>query len=339
MKELTPRQAEILRQVTRLYIATGRPVGSKSLRRECGFSVSASTIRSELARLEEMGYLDHPHTSAGRVPTDHGYRFYVDSSGAGEGRRARCEIEPQALGDEIGDAIRYAAALLARTTGFLAMVSSPEQGDITIRHVEVLQLQPDLVTVVVITGSGGVARKLFVFDEPVDPGLVNWARGYLNDAVTGLYLGSRLLRLRLAEADLGPREREFIDAISPALLESPAGQGENLVMEGAPALLARLEAENGFRARDLVEMLERQDELLAILRSALVEYRVYLRIGSELPAAAMQRCSLVAANYGLAHRNLGTVGVLGPRRMDYPAVIGSVEATARCLSEFIEEIY
>lgn len=340
MDNLTTRQARILAAVAERYIATGRPVGSKYLCREGEFGVSSSTIRSELARLESLGYLSHPHTSAGRLPTDRGYRYYVDNNVHGSpGRLANAPMVPGELEGEIGKAIHYAAELLARTTGLLAMISSPEQGNAAIQHVEVLQLQPDLITVVVISASGGVTRKLFVFDEPVDTGLVNWAHGYLNDVATGLDIGSRILRLRLAEAELDQRERAFIDTVAPALLEQAEGYGSGLVMEGAPKLLARVEVESSFTARELVEMLDRQDELLYMLRSALAEYRVYLRIGSELPAAAMSGLSLVAANYGVAHRNLGTVGVLGPTRMDYPAVIGDVEATARCLSEFIEEIY
>lgn len=340
MENLTLRQAKILAAVAERYIATGKPVGSMYLYREGDFDVSSSTIRSELARLEALGFLNHPHTSAGRVPTDRGYRFYVDKYVHRRGgNQAVAPLTPDALEGEIGEAIRCAAELLARTTGLLAMISSPEQGNAAIQHVEVLQLQPDLITVVVITASGGVTRKLFAFDEPVDSGLVNWAHGYLNDVATGLDIGSRILRLHLAEAELDPRERAFIDSVAPALLEPAEGYGTGLVMEGAPKLLARIEAESSFTARELVEMLDRQDELLRLLRSALAEYRVYLRIGSELPAAAMSGLSLVAANYGLAHRNLGTVGVLGPTRMDYHAVIGDVEATARCLSDFIEEIY
>ncbi len=340
MDNLTPRQARILSAVTERYIATGKPVGSKYLCRGGGFEVSSSTMRGELARLEDMGYLDHPHTSAGRVPTDQGYRFYVDGSLQIDSSHSLAPpLESGELEGEIGSAIREAATLLARTTGLLAMISSPEQGITTIKHVEVLQLQPDLVTVVVITASGGVARKLFVFDQPVDPGLVNWAHGYLNDAVCGLDLGSRLLRHRLAEPELAASERAFIEALTPSLLESAKGGEGSLVVEGAPKLLVRLEADGDFSARDLVEMLERQDELLGLLRSALAEYRVYLRIGREIPRAAMQGLSLVAANYGVAHRNLGTVGVLGPTRMDYPVVIGSVEQTARSLSRLIEEIY
>ncbi len=339
MENPTPRQAQILSAVAECYIATGRPVGSKHLCRKAGFDVSPSTMRAELARLEEMGYLRQPHTSAGRVPTDRGYRFYVDHAP----RYARAPKAPEelmlSLKGEVGEAIRGAAALLARSTGMLAMISSPERGDVSIRHIEVLQLQPDLVAVVVINATGGVSRKLFAFEGSVDPGLVKWAHGFLNDAAVGLDQGSRLLKHRLADAELEPMEKSFIEALSPALLEYSGGDGPELVMEGAPKLLSRLELEDDFDVRDLVEMLDRRDELMKMLGSTLAEYRVFLRIGRENPSAAMRGCTLVAANYGPSDRNLGTVGVLGPTRMDYPVIIGSVEQTARCLSSYLEEIF
>ena len=339
MDKPTPRQARILSAVAARYIDTGRPVGSKYLCSEAGFDVSPSTMRAELVRLEEMGYLNQPHISAGRIPNDRGYRFYVDSAPPGTARSAVSAELVISLEGEVDEAIRRAAALLARTTGMLAMISSPEQGDVSIRHIEVLQLQPDLVAVVVITATGGVTRKLFAFEGPVDPGLVKWAHGYLNDAAVGLDQGSRLLNHRLVEPDLDPVERSFMEALAPALLGQPNGEGPELVVEGAPKLLSRLELEDDFEARDLVEMLDRRDELRRLLGSALAEYKVFLRIGREIPSVAMRGCSLVAANYGPSHRNLGTVGVLGPTRMDYPVIIGSVAQTARCLSSYLEEIY
>lgn len=339
MIELSTRQAEILAAVTQLFIKSGRPVGSRYLSDQAGFDLSPSTLRSELAVLERMGYLGHPHTSAGRVPTDKGYRFYVDSLTEKKRSGARAPVKLDHLEGEVEDALRAATAMLARTTGLLAMASMPKQGDAAIRHIEVLRLNPDLVMVVVITATGGVTKRLFAFSEPVDKGLVSWARSFLNDSLAGLDLGSRLLQIRLDEFDLAPVERDFIEAVKPALAQVPDGGGEMLFTEGASRLVSRLERDDEPSAFKVVRMLDRQDEMLGLLRYALEEYRVCLRIGSELPAAEIQHCSLVAAGYGYDHRNLGTVGVLGPMRMDYPMVISSVERTARSLSQFIEEIF
>ena len=339
MDDLTPRLAEILTAVIEYHVATGKPVGSRYICQQGDFSLAPSTVRSELARLEALGYLDHPHTSAGRVPTDRGYRFFVDNSFR-ERRTTEITLADDArVPDvEIEEALSHAASLLARATGLLALISAPSQDNSAIKHVEVLQLHPDIVVIVVITASGGIAKRLAVFDAPVDPGLVSWARGYLNEAVCGLDLGSRRLMLKLAESGLTSVERSFVEAVSKVFTESPDGGG-GLYIEGTSRFFSRLEVGGGDSVGRLMEMLDRQDEIMDMLKSALSEHNVYLRIGREIPSAAMSGCSLVAANYGLAHRNLGTVGVLGPTRMDYHMVIGNVAGTARSLSRLVEEIY
>ncbi|MBI5870692.1 MAG: heat-inducible transcription repressor HrcA [Actinobacteria bacterium] len=339
MSDLTPRLEKILTAVIEYHVDTGRPVGSRFLCQYGDFGVSASTVRGELSRLEKLGFLTHPHTSAGRVPTDKGYRFYVDT--ASREKRCRRQVaEPKTaeLEGEIEDALRISAGLLARATGLLALVSAPAQDNTAIEHVEVLQLHPEMVVVVVITGSGGVAKKLVIFEDAVDPGLVNWARSYLHDAVRGLELGSRRLMMRLEEPGLDEVERGFLRALSTAF-DGTADGARGLYLEGVSGFFSRLEADGSPAMRSLMELLDRQEEIIKLLGTAISEHQVYLRIGREMPAAAMRGCSLVAANYGVAHRNLGTVGVLGPTRMDYPAVIGSVEHTARTLSRLVEEIY
>lgn len=336
MRELTPRLAEILEAVIESYVETGRPVGSRYLFQCGGFGLAPSTLRCEMARLEQLGYLDHPHTSAGRVPTDRGYRFYVDAR-VRENRRVGSD-EPEIAGAELEDALQRAAGALSRATGLLAMVSAPLRDDAAIRHIEVLRLHPEMVMVVVITGSGGIAKKVIVFDEPVDAGLVDWARGFLGEVATGLEPGSRRLMLRLEEHELSPAERAFIGALAPALAEAPASAA-GLYLEGAARFFTRLEEEGAQQANRLMQLLDRQEEVLELLRAALDERSVYLRIGREMPQAVMQSCSFVAAGYGVARRSLGVVGVLGPTRMDYPAVIGNVRYAADRLSRFVEEIY
>ncbi len=335
---LTPRLAKILTAVIEYHVATGKPVGSKFLCQNGELGVSPSTVRGELARLEKLGFLKHPHTSAGRMPTDKGYRFYVDTSAREKrGRQLAALSDDAELQGEIEGALRRCAGFLAGATGLLAMVSAPSQDGTAIKHVEVLQLHPEMVVVVVITASGGVAKKLFVFGEPIDTGLVNWARSYLNEAAAGQQLGSRRLMMRLEEPGLSELERSFLSAVSCVFGASEEVRG--LYVDGASSFFSRLEADGSPAVRSLMEMLDRQDEIIKLLGAAMTEHQVYLRIGREMPAAAMRGCSLVAANYGVAHRNLGTVGVLGPTRMDYPRVIGSVEHTARTLSRLVEEIY
>lgn len=344
MDDLTPRLANILEFVIERYVASGRPVGSKFLFQSGDFGLAPSTLRNELARLEQLGYLDHPHTSAGRVPTDRGYRFYVDctvrsrSSRSAGGSLAAAQAQTQRLEGELEDALKWAAGLLARATGLLALVSAPSQDNTAIKHVEVIRLHPDLVMVMVITASGSVAKKLVVFAQPVDEGLVDWARAFFNDALGGFDLGSRRLQLRLQEQQLSAAESAFVAALAPAFA-SPGSPAGGLYMEGVSRFFSRLEEDGSSQVRYLMELIDRQDEILSLLKEALDERSVYLRIGRELRGDSMQECSLVAASYGVAHRNLGTVGVLGPTRMDYASVIGSVKHVAHSISRFVEEIY
>jgi len=337
---LTPRQEGVLRAVIEEYIASGAPVGSKHLSEHFAFGVAASTIRNDLADLEDMGMLAHPHTSAGRVPTDSGYRHYVNVI-VGERREAppAFAVERDRARNEIDDALRETAEALSRVTELLAVVSSPAMTTSTIRHVEVLSLQPHLVMVVIITTSGQVTKRVFHLDQAVDEGLAGFARVYLNERLVGVQLGTRRIAAAFESLDLRPRERAFLDTVRPAFETPGPGDLESLHFGGASRLVTNLSREGAGHLHEVLEMLEQRYNLLELLSDALREDGMYLRIGHEMTPPSLQECSLVAANYGVANRNLGTVSVLGPTRMDYQRVIGTVRATADSLSTYLQEIW
>src|SRR5438445_3090898 len=188
---LTARQRDLLARVIEEYLATGRPVGSRSLVESAGLSVSPSTVRNELAELEARGLLMHPHTSAGRVPTEQAYRLHADELLARqEPRPGSFPLDLSELRREIDSALETTSEILSRVTHMLALVSAPPLETTTVRHVEVLLLQPRAVMVVVITSTGGVAKRVVTFDAAVDPGLAKWVGEYLNDRVAGLQLGA-----------------------------------------------------------------------------------------------------------------------------------------------------
>ena len=166
--DISERQREILLKTLELYISTGAPVGSHALTEE--MDASSSTIRAELAHLESRGLLTHPHTSAGRVPTDAGYRYYVDRLLPEQPARA-AQLRLELVRREVDEAMRVTTETLSQVTNLLAIVSAPPIGTTTIRHIEVLLLQPQVLMVVVITSTGGVSKKVFTFDRPVDAGL------------------------------------------------------------------------------------------------------------------------------------------------------------------------
>ena len=339
--ELTARQSVVLRSVVEAHVALGQPVGSKWLAENYEMPWGPSTIRAELARLEEAGLLQHPHTSAGRVPTDHGYREYVDSLLA-DGGAAELEapvVRLPAIRAEVDEAMRATTEQLSQVTNLLAIVSAPPLGTTTIKHVEVLLLQPQVAMVVVITSTGGVTKRVMSYPQPVDPGLVNWAHSYLNEVLGGMGVGSRMLHAKLRAPELSDAERAFLVTLEPAFTELDETAEDTLFFGGAARLMSEDRLQELSQINDLMKVLERRVVLLSMLRSALEEPRVYLRIGAENETPELRSWSVVAANYGIATRNLGTVSVVGPTRMDYPTAIASVRQAAAELSRFVGELY
>jgi heat-inducible transcriptional repressor len=342
---LRERQEAILRMVVDRHIQTGQPVGSKHIAGTDGIDYSSSTVRYELARLEELGYLDHPHTSAGRIPTDRGYRYYVDTllvrdPPADPPPTVQSALDLTEMRREVDAALRRLADVVAQVTNLLGIVTAPAPQTATVRHVEVLLLQPQVVMVVVITSTGAVTKRIFAFERPVDPGLAEWVAAFLNERATGLPVGARIIETRLVEPSLTPREREFVDVLAPALTDLDEGEQSVLYVGGQARFLADQQRHLDLRAIDaLMQTLEERYALLAMLRGALSRNEVYLRIGGELPDPGLSGLSMVAANYGVARHNLGTVSLIGPTRMDYRLAMATVRGAAQLLSRYVEEVY
>ncbi|HEY3726372.1 MAG TPA: heat-inducible transcriptional repressor HrcA [Solirubrobacteraceae bacterium] len=333
---LTDRQELVLRRLVEEHLDGGLPVGSKAL--SADFEWGPSTIRHELANLEELGLLAHPHTSAGRVPTEAGYRYFVDrllpeqTSGPA--------LSLSLVRREVDEAMRVTTETLSQVTDLLAIVSAPPIETSTIRHIEVLALQPQVLMVVVITSTGGVSKRLFTFPRPVDTGLADWAASYLNERLVGLGLGARMLHQRLHDPSLSTTEREFLDALAPVFTELEESALQTLYIEGAAKLLTIERFADVSDLNLLMDMLERRVALLAVLRNALSAPRdVAVRIGAENEAPALRSLALVAASYGLPQRTLGAVSVIGPLRMDYAQAIRSVREAASQLSSFVADVY
>jgi heat-inducible transcriptional repressor len=328
----------LLRKLVEAHRELDQPIGSKWIAEQDDVPWGPSTVRAELANLEEVGLLEHPHTSAGRVPTDRGYRVYVDEIMAeGPLPVPRKPLELTTMRREVDEAMRATSEQLSQVTNLLALVTAPPIETATIRRVEVLLLQPQVAMVVIITSTGGVTKRVISYEAPVDPGLVDWASSYLNEALGGLDVGSRALQARLAVD--GRAEQEFLATLAPAFTELEDTAESTLFMEGAARLLSEHRLQELSQIGALMEVLEHRRALLGVLRESLFEPSVYLRIGSENAAPELRSMSLVAANYGLARRNLGAVSVIGPLRMDYPGAIIAVRQAASELSRFVAEVY
>jgi heat-inducible transcriptional repressor len=337
---LSPRQELILGLVVDSYLGAAKPVSSKEVAEKPEVEWGPSTVRAELAALEEEGYLTHPHTSAGRVPTDSGYRCYVDmlvDSGA-PAAQAGVDLELSQLRREVDEAMREATTAVAEVTDLMALVTAPPLGSATIHRVDALRLGANRVMVVVITSTGGVTKRVFDFERPVDSGLVEWASSYMNESLVGMGVGARMIAGRLADPELGPTEAEFVAILAAAFTELEQ-EPDTLYMDGAARLLSEAHFADLPRVDELMGALEGRAGVLRMLHSALEERSVFCWIGGENPQPELRSVSVIGANYGLGHRNLGSVGVVGPLRMDYATAIASVRGAARELSRYFETVY
>jgi heat-inducible transcriptional repressor len=334
---LTQRQELVLRKVVEEYLEVGAPVGSKALSADVDVEWRPSTIRHELQALEEKGLLAHPHTSAGRVPTEAGYRYFVDKLLPAE--EGAPTLSLSLMRSELDEAMRLTSETLSQVNNLLAIVTAPPIETSTIRHIEVLVLQPQVLMVVVITSTGGVTKRVFTFPRPVDPGLAHWAASYLNERVVGLGLGARIIHQRIHDPSLSATETNFLNALAPVFTELEQSAEAILYVEGAARLLQMDRVADVSQLQALMDMLERRVTLLGVMRIALAERGVLVRIGTENDAPALRSLALVAASYGLPQRSLGAVSVIGPMRMDYGRAIRSVRDAASQLSSFITEVY
>jgi heat-inducible transcriptional repressor len=228
---------------------------------------------------------------------------------------------------------------MSQVTNMLGVVTGPPAQSTTIRRIEVLLLQPQVVMVVIITSTGAVTKRMFAFEHPVDPKIADWASDFFNEQLTGLPVGARSTAGRLADPTLAMSERAFLDAISEALLELD-DDADGLIYIGGQARFVQ-----EHRSQDLVQIgglmraLEERYALLQLLRGALGRPDVFLRIGAELVEPNLPGMSVVAAQYGSARRNLGAVSLIGPTRMDYRLAIATVREAAHALSDYMEEVY
>jgi len=343
---LTRRQQTILNAVTGRYIDTGAPVPSKEVAGTAGLSVSSSTVRSEFAVLEDKGYLSHPHTSAGRIPTDMGYREFVDHLMSGAITRpsvpsaALGTVSADDLAGEVESALRQVTDAMSRATNLLALALAPRVSGARLCHVELLTLHPSQLMYVFILSTGAVMKGAVDWPHSVDLGLVEWARTYLNETLNDHTLTARLIRRVLENPELSPREVGFLRTLAPAFEKLVDEQcQEELFVGGASRLLAAPRLQDVSSLQGLLSLLEERFLLLRVLRAALGTGTVVVRIGSEHEATALQPFSVVAASYGLPQRRLGTVSLVGPTRMDYGTAIATVRETAQLLSGLVEERY
>jgi len=337
---LEDRKLDVLRAIVEDYVSTQEPVGSKALVERHNLGVSPATIRNDMAALEDEGYIAQPHTSAGRIPTDKGYRLFVDRLSTVKPlsvpeRRAIQTFLDGAL--DLDDIVARTVRLLAQLTRQVAVVQYPSLSRSSVRHVELVPMTTSRLLVVLITTTGRVEQRLV--EAPVEVGehLLGELRAQLNASTVGVRLPDAVARLSGLPERFGAEERPVVAAVLSALLDSLVEQHEDRVVLGGTANLARFGPDFPFSIRPVLEALEEQIVLLRLLGEATDPSGITVRIGAENAHEGLSTTSIVSVGYGTENEVLAKLGVLGPTRMDYPGTMGAVRAVARYVGKIVCE--
>ena len=334
------RRLEVLRAIVQDYVSSNDPVGSKALAERHDLGVSPATIRNDMAVLEEQGYITQPHTSAGRVPTDKGYRLFVDKLSAVKPLSVaeRRAIERFLDGSvDLHDVLTRSVRLLAQLTRQVAVVQYPTLSRSAVRHLEVVQVAAARLLLVLITDTGRVEQRVVDCPVDVDGEAVAELRAMLNSAFSGVKLADAGAQVPDLLDTAPPHLRSLFATVSATLLETLVEPGEDRLVIGGTANLARGSAlDFPGTVRPLLEALEEQVVVLRLI-SAVDASTVLVRIGEENAHEALTGASFVSVGYGSADRALGGLGVVGPTRMDYPMNMAAVRAVARYVGHLLAE--
>jgi heat-inducible transcriptional repressor len=337
---LEDRKLEVLRAIVEDYVSTQEPVGSKALVERHNLGVSPATIRNDMASLEDEGYIAQPHTSAGRIPTDKGYRLFVDRLSSvkplsNAERRAIQSFLDGAL--DLDDIVGRTVRLLATLTQQVAVVQYPSLSRSSVRHVELVPLSTTRLLVVLITSTGRVEQRVVESGSEVSDTLLAELRAQLNASTVGVRLPEAAGLLDDLPDRFGTDERPVVAAVLAALLESLVEEHEDRVVLGGTANLARFGPDFPLTIRPVLEALEEQMVLLRLLGEASDPSVLQVRIGHENAHEGLTSTSVVSVGYGTESEMLAKLGVLGPTRMDYPGTMGAVRAVARYVGRIVGE--
>lgn len=339
--KLTDRGQKILEAIIEEYIATAQPVGSKVLTQNQGIKLSPASVRNVMAELEDLGYLVSPHTSAGRIPTEKGYRFYVDTilrvSEMDRRQQDRIELQYRQQGLQMTDMLREASRTLSSISHYTGLVMIPRLKATIFRHIEFVKLSPRLILAVFVTQSGLVQNKLVEVDEDLSPRELEKITNYLNQTMTGLSIQDVRTRIITEMA----QEKALYDQLmrraftlsSAALVDESNG---DVIIEGTSRFLEQPEFSDLDCMKRIVQTFEQKSALVELLDRGLETKGVQVIIGSETEHTELSDCSLITAAYSGKRGTLGTLGVIGPNRMPYATIIPIVDYTASLISRLLD---
>ena len=341
LPDLAERQRDILRAVIREFITTAQPVASGALVRRYAIPVSSATVRNELAELEEVGLLTHPHTSAGRVPTDLGYRYFIESlmpdPSLQPDEQVKVSHQFQQAQRDTAEWLRLAASTLARLTAEASIVTQPGATKSALKHVDVVPIQERRVLIVAVLDGGAVRQQLLDIEQPVTTDELRSLGQRLTDTHRG---ADAAAFAKAAEAERGTA-REIVRAIARMLAETETARAADVYYDGIQNILAQPEfgAGDPARLREMVALLEDRTRLAELLPPSIGEGEVHVAIGAENRVEPLLDCSLVFGRYGGGSAGvIGYVGIVGPRRMDYARSIGAVSFVGRLMSDLVRVV-
>lgn len=339
---LDARKLQVLQAIVQDYVATREPVASKTLVERYRLGVSSATVRNDMAVLEDEGYITQPHTSAGRVPTDQGYRLFVDQLMQ---LRSLTPAESRAIGRmlegavDIDDVMKRTVRLLSHMTNQVALIQYPSFSQSKVRHVDVISLTDTRLMVLIVTDTGRVEQRVIETSEPVTDAFIADVRYRLLQVMPGHYFSEATLKLEGFETGFLPTERAWVSSIVSEIASTLIERNDERVVLSGTANLARLGETLGMT---LEAMLEELEENVALLQLIADDYEtegvdpLRVRIGRENPLAGFETASVVSAGYGSDQAVVAHLGVVGPTRMDYSETILMVQAVANYLSQYVK---
>jgi heat-inducible transcriptional repressor len=337
---LSERQATLLKIIVGEYVASAAPVGSSLLVKKYRLPVSSATVRNEMAELEENGFVTHPHTSAGRVPSDRGYRYYVETLPEPlplpeATRRAIREAFQQAE-LAVEEWSRLAATVLARLVQNAALVSAPKASDVRLRHLELVELHATLAMLILVLREARVKPQMVTLARPTDQQELHAVSARLNQLLAGAEV-SEIARVG-REAPLSPLEQQILAATRRSLEALGTADASAVTLAGLADVLSQPEFSESRRAQQIVEILNQPEAVMAALAELVRDAQFQVIIGAENPEQSLRDYSFVVAQYGVPGEMSGLVGVMGPTRMAYERTIPTVQYVASLMTELVREV-
>jgi heat-inducible transcriptional repressor len=340
VERLSERQRDVLRYIVQSYVDSNAPVASKRITAELLPQFSSATVRNDMAELERLGLITHLHTSAGRIPTDLGYRYFVESLMAvpelspRDQMLVRHQFHQVAL--QLEQWTRLAAAVLARMAGLAAVVTAPQLGQSRLKHVELVSVQEAIILVVVVTQAGAVQQSVVALDEPV----TQLQLRSISDSINARHADQTADAIALDVSLRSPLETALTREVTTLLRGGPAGtSGDQIVYDGVANVLRAPEFAQQERAQRLMELMRDGGFVRALLPYAAAVGEVQVLIGDENPWDELRQCAVVLARYGAGANIAGLVGVIGPTRMPYERSIATVRFMAGLMSDLLMDMY